>query len=106
MAQPRVGDAEQLVGVDDHHRWLAGLDRQQAVIKRWDQTLRFDCGGEPSAKAALGGIDRPTVNGEHRGARSPALVAEPREQSRLADAGHAVDEADPWTMVVEHATQN
>ena len=80
VAQPRIRDPEHFIVVDDDDR---GVHPRRAAEEpeRVEKTLRRR-------------LDASAVNREDIDAAVFTLLAEPREQSRLANASNPIDEAD------------
>jgi hypothetical protein len=90
VSQPGIGDAEHLIGVDEHDASASWLPARRV---------------ERRAKARLGRIDGCAVDSPHLRSGPLHSARERVEQCRLADARDAVDERDTRPARVEHALQ-
>ena len=95
--QPRVEQAEDLVGVEHEHDALTEAvepGRRLGRAGRGDARRVRQRRQEPP----LRWLDRPAVEVEHRRATVAGLVRERLDERRLAHAREAVDEDDQWTI--------
>jgi len=87
VPQPGIGDAEHLIGVDEHDPRASWLPARRV---------------QRSAEARLRRIDRRAIDPPHRRAGPSHPAREGVEKGRFADARDAVDERYPRPVRVEH----
>jgi hypothetical protein len=87
LAQPGIGDAEHLIGVDEHD-----------ASGPWLPARRVERG----AKARLRRIDGRAVDPPHLSSGPSHVAREGVQQRRLADTRDAIDERHTWPIRVKH----
>ena len=105
LAEPRVQEPQELVRVDDDDdpsTEAAQPGRRGLGGREVAACLGLERGKEPSCR----GLDRATIQIEHRRPGAPGLDAERLDQRRLADPRDAMDEDDEWATLAEQAAED